>query len=113
MSSRFTQEVAQRAIRPDGGVEDEIQPLEELVSGGLRRNGLLDIVDRLGGLAGKKAIEECRGDMAFLKIGIVEYPSVERNRSLDTFDNEFIQRATHSGHRFLAITSVGNQFGDQ
>ena len=62
----------------------------------------------LGGLAGKKAVKECRGDMSLLEIGIVENSPMERDRRLDAFDDKFIECATHPCHGFLAVTSVRN-----
>ena len=41
-------------------------------------------------LASEEAFEERGGDMALLKVGIVEDSPVQRNRRLDAFDHKFI-----------------------
>ncbi len=53
-------------------------------------------------------IEITRDEIRFIKDFLVE-----RDRGMDTFNDEQVERAFHAGNRFGSIRSVSDQFGDQ
>jgi hypothetical protein len=50
----------------------------------------------LAGLACRESFQECCGHVAFLKIGIIEDPTVKRDGCLDTLDDKLTERAFHT-----------------
>ena len=63
-------------------------------------------------LASKEAFEKTGGDVALLKVGVVEDALVQRDGRLDTFDHEFVEGPTHTSDRFLPVPAMGDDFGD-
>ena len=63
-------------------------------------------------LAGQEALEVRGGEVAFLKVGIVQNPLVERDRRFDPVYHEFVEGTAHSGHGFMPVAPMGDDFGD-
>ncbi len=52
-------------------------------------------------------------DIAGLEGFCIEHLQVKRNRSMHAFNNKLGKRATTTGQRFFARSTVNNQFGNQ
>src|SRR5947199_10843932 len=61
----------------------------------------------------KQAVNEGCIQLPCAKVGVSQDLPMQRNRSVDTFNNEHFQRSGHARNRFGPISAAYHQLGDQ